>query len=59
MRAKTFAILERAVEEGVLRGYHRAHKHVEWPSPEHLRQAIQEAVMGEICEVFSFEEEVP
>ena len=41
-----------AVEEGVALGYHRAHKHVDQPDEQQLRQAIEEAVMGCIAEWF-------
>ena len=58
MRAKTRVILEMAVEEGVRRGYRRAHKHVENPEEEAIFGHIEECVMGEIYEYFSFDDEV-
>lgn len=59
MRVKTYSILERAVEEGVQRGWNRAHKYVENPTEETVRQEILQAVMGSICEVFNFDDETP
>ena len=55
MKPKTYLILDRCVEEGVRRGYHRAFKHVEKPSEEAIIQSIEDAVMASICEFFKFE----
>jgi hypothetical protein len=54
MQPKSYVILQRAIDEGVERGWTRAHKYVDKPSENALREAITEAVMGNICEVFSF-----
>jgi len=58
MKVKTYAILRRAVEEGVKRGYMRAFKHTDTPAPEHVEDEIVTNVMGEICDVFSFDDEI-
>ena len=57
MQAKTYVLLERAVEEGVARGWNRAHKHTDKPDEGQLRDGIADAVMAAICEVFSFSQE--
>ena len=57
MKAKTRVILEMAIEQGVRRGWQRAHKHVENPAPSAIMDDIDEAVMSEIYEYFTFEEE--
>ena len=57
MRVKTYLILERAVEEGARLGYRRAFKHVENPSEEQIVDALTEAIMLSVCEVFDFEEQ--
>lgn len=57
MRIKVRAILEMAIEQGVRRGYRRAFKHVENPTEETICEHIEECVMGEIYEVFSFSDE--
>lgn len=56
MKAKSYVIIERAIEEGYRRGWNRAYKHTDNPSPEQIEIAIKEAIMGEICEVFAFDE---
>lgn len=59
MKAKEYLLLERCVEDGILRGINRAHKHLiddEFPSREELEMHIQQAIMLEISEWFDFEE---
>ena len=57
MKAKVRVILEMAIEEGVRRGYSRAHKHNEDPSEEIICETIEECVMSAIYEYFTFETE--
>ena len=57
MKPKTRIILEMAIEAGVRRGYSRAHKHVENPTEGAIIESIEDCVMSEIYEYFTFEEE--
>ena len=57
MKAKMRVILEMAVEEGVRRGYSRAYKHVENPTEGAIIEQIEDAVMSQIYEYFTFDEE--
>ena len=57
MKPKFHVILEMAIEEGVRRGYSRAHKHVENPTEGAIIEHIEECVMGSIYEYFTFDEE--
>jgi hypothetical protein len=57
MKPKTRVILEMAIEEGVRRGYSRAHKHVEKPSEGSIIMNIEEAVMSQIYEYFTFDDD--
>ena len=57
MKPKIRVILEQAIEEGVRRGYSRAHKHVENPTEGAIIESIEEHVMSAIYEYFTFEEE--
>lgn len=55
MRVRSYAVLSRAVEEGVAFGWRRAHKHVEAPSEAATQSAIVDAVLSEISEYFDFD----
>lgn len=57
LRVRTFAVLERAVEEGVALGYRRAHKHSERPPEAHILDAVARAVLDAIDEVFAVDDE--
>ncbi len=57
MKPKIHVILSQAIEEGVLRGYRRAFKHNEDPSEEVICETIEECVMSQIYEYFTFDEE--
>lgn len=57
MKAKSYNILVRAIEEGFEYGWNRAHKHLENPSKEVIQNAINDAIINEICEYFSFDDE--
>jgi hypothetical protein len=54
MKPNTYAILQRAVEEGALLGYRRAFKRVENPTEGAIVDAITDAVMLTVSEVFDF-----
>lgn len=58
MKVKTYDVLCRAIEEGVERGYRRAHKHTDTPEEDHLKNAIVDAIMLEICGVFIFDNDM-
>ena len=57
MKPKFRVILEQAIEEGVLHGYRRAFKHNEDPSEEIICETIEECVMSQIYEYFTFDGE--
>jgi hypothetical protein len=56
MKAKEYNLITQCVETGVMLGWNRAHKHDATPDPERIRDAIELAVLNEICEWFDFEE---
>jgi hypothetical protein len=56
MKAKEYNLIVQCVENGIMVGWNRAHKHDENPDPEAIRNAIEHAVMNEICEWFDFED---
>jgi len=55
MRPKIRHILEECIENGVVVGYARAHKHGEHPERHHIQQCIEDAIWLEIDERFDFE----
>lgn len=57
VRVNAYAVIARAVEEGVVYGISRAHKHTDHPSREELREAIEQAVLNDLCEVLRFDAE--
>ena len=56
MKPRMHVILDMAIEEGVNRGWHRAHKHVENPSEESIVDTISDCVMSAITDYFNFED---
>jgi hypothetical protein len=57
MKPKFRVILEMAIEEGVQRGWRLAHKHIENPTEESIKEKIEDAVMSQIYEYFTFDED--
>ena len=54
IRVDAYAIVSRAVEEGVAYGWNRAHKHTDTPDEQAIHAAITDAVLGTLCEVLLF-----
>ena len=57
MTPKFRVILDQAISEGVKIGYRRAFKHNEDPSEEIICETIEDCVMSQIYEYFSFDDE--
>lgn len=55
VRVKTYQLMWEAVENGTNRGWRRAHKHTDEPSEVGICNAIEQAIMEEICERFDFD----
>jgi hypothetical protein len=58
MKVKTRVIIEQAIEEGVQRGWRLAHKYVETPEEHVIIEHINDAVMSQIYEYFTFDDEL-
>jgi hypothetical protein len=56
MKPKTCVMLEMAIGEGITRGWHLAHKHMDDPSPEMIKERLEDAVMSAIMDYFTFED---
>ena len=57
MRAKEYQLMVETVEAGETFGLNRAFKHSDNPTPESIIEAISQAVMDQINEKWSFDDE--
>jgi hypothetical protein len=57
MKPREYMIMQDCVGVGIQRGWARAHKHQESPTPGQIQAAIEDAVMLEIQEYFTFEDD--
>lgn len=57
MRPRLYAIVQRAIEEGVARGYTRAHKHTDAPERGELLDTQVDAVLECLGEVLAWDPE--
>jgi hypothetical protein len=51
-----YEVIDRAVEEGLKRGYYRAHKHADNPSEDSLLNEMKTAVMGSLSEILNYDD---
>ena len=58
MKPKIRTLLERAIDEGISYGYHRAHKYTDFPDEDLLAERINYGIWLELDAIFSFDEEV-
>ena len=58
MKQRIRQILERAIDEGISYGYHRAHKYTDTPDENLLSERINYGIWLEIDSIFAFDEEV-
>lgn len=56
MKPDLYRILSMAVRDGAAIGYRRAHKHDDDPDEDRVIDAIENAIMVQICEWFKFED---
>lgn len=56
MRPKTLLVLDQCIETGVARGFARAFKHDDNPTPEAIKRHIYENIIAEIYEWFDFDD---
>ena len=52
LRVRVYPVLVEAIEAGVRYGWRRAHKHEESPDERTIMEAIESAVLNEMCERF-------
>lgn len=56
MTPDAYKVMRMAVETGVAVGIRRVYKHNPAPTHEAIAEAVEEAVIDQICEWFRFEE---
>lgn len=54
MTINAYAVICRAITEGIDAGWRRAHKHVEAPGEALIKEQIHNSIMNEISEYFIF-----
>lgn len=52
----TYKVLEDCVLKGINNGWNRAHKYIDNPSEDHLKEQLEHYIMLEISEYFKFPE---
>lgn len=57
VRLKAYSIIDDAVERGIGFGWHRAHKYVDNPTEETIKEKMRDEVMLALTEVLDFSEE--
>lgn len=57
MKPNLRKLIENCVEVGIERGWNVAHKHVDNPLPNEIKDFISDKIMEEIYEYFTFDEE--
>lgn len=58
MKPREYRLMQECVERGIRLGLSRAHKHDDYPSEEVFSIAICDAIMLEICESWSFDDDL-
>jgi hypothetical protein len=56
INVKVYEVMERAVEEGIRWGWHRAYKHYDSPEDYYVKDCIYEYVTTQVCENFDFDD---
>lgn len=54
LKLKAYSIVSDTVDNGILIGIARAHKHVETPNSVDIHEAVLTAVMGSLCDIIDF-----
>lgn len=56
-KVDAYKLLQHCVESGIQYGYRRAHKHTDEPGEDVIKEQIERAIMGELCDWFKFDED--
>ena len=58
MRPRTYDILSEAIEAGIASGWRHAHDHANAPGQAAICEHIEHDIMNEVCERFSFDDDL-
>lgn len=58
VKLDAYKIISESIESSVEFGWNRAHKHVDSPTPDHIKQEIIRSVMNDLCEILKFDEDL-
>jgi hypothetical protein len=53
-KAKLYPLVVECIERAIDYGWNRAHKHVDDPTEEMIKIAINDAILNDLCETFDF-----
>ena len=53
---KKFNLISECIENGIMTGWNRAHKHTSAPTEDDIKTCMQNEIIYFICEAFYFEE---
>jgi len=57
MKPKLRVIIEQCIDRGIERGWNRAHKHIPEPSEQHIKGELENCIMAEFYDYFTFDPE--
>jgi hypothetical protein len=57
LKINTYVVISRAVEEGIKRGWHRAHKYTDEPSEPTIKSEIEKEVLNSLTEIISWSDD--
>lgn len=55
IKVKLYTVISDAVAAGIVRGWNRAHKHTENPAAANVQEDIENAVLGNLCDILDFD----
>lgn len=56
VKLDAYKIISESIEASVEIGWKRAHKHVESPSSDHIKDEIIHSIMNNLCEILKFDD---
>lgn len=57
VQIKAYHIISQSVGNGIAYGWNRAHKHTDTPDADYIKEQIFNAIMSNLCDILSFDDE--